>query len=142
MKLFLTTWATDEYFDDIKAAYVEITREDAQVILKRAKAFKKFDEQDQSDNPGEGRLLTADFWDNDLVHFLSKDGVTKEELEQLDGVEFISTERAIDLDKAVPVENVVMHITHGTVYWTCTIEYTGIEVSTEVIPFGEIEKAL
>lgn len=135
MKLLLRTFSTvEDFYGECDWAFVDITKELAQTILKRAKAFKKAKEADDC-------LVEMNFWDTSAC-FFEYSKLPKELHDKLHDEEWMITEETYSEEDAQRTECDVMTILDNYVYWEMIPKHTDIRITTGSIPLAEIEKAL
>lgn len=136
MKLLLRTFSNvEDYYGDCEWAFVELTKELAQTILKRAKAFKKAKEADDC-------LVEMYFWDSSPQYYeYSK--LDEKLHDKLIDDEWMAAEETFKADDdAQSTECDSMVILDNYVYWTMYPKHTDVRITTGSVPLAEIEKAL
>lgn len=140
MKLLLKAWSSDEDFnDDIEFVFVDITKELAQTILKRAKAFKELAQKDD-------KLVELCFFDSSPI-FLTEEklvakGITEVKRERIEDSGQEETDKDFAYEDGEAVELCRMLISEDYVIWEADPKYTNITISSDGIDLAEIEKAL
>jgi hypothetical protein len=149
MKLLLRTWSSvDDYNADITSAFVDISKEMAQTILKRAKMFKELQAQDED-------LVEMCFWVGSKgPSFLTTSklilrGFTEPEREELDEEGCLTAEKFPHIEDIDPEKDgssdmdlIRMLITDDYVIWEADVKYANVTISTEGLSLAEIEKML
>lgn len=139
MKLLLQAHSSDEHFEDVHCVYVDITKELAQTILRRAKAFKKVHEQDETDSKEEGRLLSLRFWDHH-ARYLGYNAMSAEEVEALSDGGYVETQKTFEEGEETECDQMI--ICDNCVGWITYYKYANVEISSETVPLSEIETML
>jgi hypothetical protein len=153
MKLLLRTWSTDDGASaENVCAYVDITKEVAQKIMKRAKALKDLGAVDKD-------LLEMCFFDHSptfiSIKRLKDKGVIdeREDGEVLQEIGYLNLDEKAeefphvfdnlaDEDEVQGLELFRMTITEDYVIWEADEKYTNITLTTEGFSLSEIEKEL
>jgi hypothetical protein len=135
MKLLLNCYVTND-FDGYQYAFLELTADLAQLILKRKADFYALDAKD-------GALTQIEYWDCSPIHCSKLPETLTETLGY--GCDFVETSCfAEDFENlAERIECHRMVITRTDVYWTCFPKHVdGVHVETRPIGYDTVRATL
>lgn len=136
MKILFKTSSSDPDYDaNISSAFVNITKELAQTILKRKKSFDLAKGDDD-------KLTEMYFWDGS-VHWIDAEIADEDEEISLDDYsDYVVTEVEHNEEHEARTECDQMVISDRGVAWLCMPKHANIYISTPNVPFSEVEEAL
>jgi hypothetical protein len=131
MNILMRGFSTDEHYNaDIEFVFVQVTKELAELILKRRKSFLAMEAEDK-------KLCEIYFFDHHAT-YLSYGAVPDEfQDETLKPLSWSPEE-----DSSENVEVAQMVLDCDGVRWTAVPKHSDIYITSETIPFTDIAKAL
>ena len=132
--IFLSTTSSHEdYKGECDIAVVEMTKELAELILKRAEIFRELHAKDRM-------LVHMDYFDYSANYFqISYEDDIEEELQAntYDGP--AESDYVFPEERRQSTECDQMVLTDDSVYWACFVKHTNIRIETGAIPIAQIQ---
>lgn len=138
MNLLIRTYSSnDEYNADISYVFVKVTAELAKTILKRAKAFKRLQDED-------GDVLELSCHDRDAMYVrdVVAEGLQAEDLRGFSRNEYVEIPNEVGENFSEHVELCRMNIDEGTVEFCAVPKHSDITITSYRVPLSLIEKAI
>jgi hypothetical protein len=150
IRLVLSTTSSNEnYNGDCDYAFVELEKEDIEVLLKYRNLFQyvhdrtTYDIQPLPSGKKLGSLVTIEFWDNSVQYFSAVQKLPRgKEPAWGTGILRVRKEWSPDEDHVQRMECGCVQIWEDHVRWTAIVKHTDTHIETDRVTFEDLEKML